>query len=92
MFLKSDYELITLKETEVFINQHKHLHEIPSAKELEENGLHLKEMNLLLLKKVEEITLHLIRQQKEADEMRSQINALKNELQLFKNNNELFCI
>jgi hypothetical protein len=37
---------------------------VPSAKEMEKNGVQLGEMNLLLLKKLEELTLHLIEQQK----------------------------
>lgn len=40
----------------------RHLPEVPSAKEMELDGLNLKEMNLILLKKVEELTLHLIDQ------------------------------
>jgi len=62
---EKDYNLLSLPELEIYINQNKHLPEVPSAKEMEANGLHLKEMNLLLLKKVEELTLHLIEQQKQ---------------------------
>ena len=47
---EDDYELPSLKEIEAFINVHKHLTEVPSAKEVEE-GQRLGEMQLLLLKK-----------------------------------------
>ncbi len=67
---ESDYELMSLEEIETFISEKGHLPEIPSAQEVEENGLSLGEMNAMLLKKIEELTLHVIRQQKE-------INSLK---------------
>ncbi|MBK1442516.1 hypothetical protein JHJ32_21130 [Parapedobacter sp. ISTM3] len=54
------YELPTLSEIAAYVKQHKHLPEIPSARDIENDGLNLAEMNLLLLKKVEELTLHLI--------------------------------
>ncbi|WP_420319188.1 hypothetical protein [Ekhidna sp.] len=54
------YNLRTLEETEAYIQSNKHLPEIPSAKEMEANGVQLGEMNMLLLKKIEELTLHLI--------------------------------
>ncbi|MBT0608848.1 tail fiber protein [Aequorivita echinoideorum] len=64
------YELISLKELEAFLNENNHLPEIPSAKEFSENGMELKEMNLLLLKKVEELTIYTLQQQKEIDALR----------------------
>ncbi|MFC3197309.1 hypothetical protein ACFOET_06770 [Parapedobacter deserti] len=39
---------------------HKHLPEIPSAADIQRDGLDLAEMNVLLLKNVEELTLHII--------------------------------
>jgi hypothetical protein len=57
---EKDYNLLPLKEVEHYIAQNKHLPEVPSAKDMESDGLNLKEMNLILLKKVEELTLHLI--------------------------------
>lgn len=55
-----DYKLPSLEEIQSYITTHKHLPEVPSAKEIEANGLNLGEMNLLLLKKVEELTLYVI--------------------------------
>jgi hypothetical protein len=57
---EEDYPLPSLAETEIYIKANKHLPEVPSAKEMEENGIDLKRMNLLLLKKIEELTLYLI--------------------------------
>ena len=51
---------------------------MPSAKEMEKNGVQLGEMNMLLLKKVEELTLHLIEQNKEIKELKNEIKELKN--------------
>jgi hypothetical protein len=64
------YNLLPLSEVETYIKANKHLPEVPSAKQMEEEGLNLKEMNLLLLKKVEELTLHLIEMKKENESLR----------------------
>ncbi len=58
------YKLPNLGTTEQYIKENKHLPEVPSAKEVETNGIELGQMNALLLKKVEELTLHLIEQNK----------------------------
>jgi hypothetical protein len=59
VFEKS-YPLPTLEEVKSYIDENKHLPEIPSAKEMEENGVNVGEMNMLLLKKIEELTLYVI--------------------------------
>lgn len=74
---EKDYNLLSLTELETYINANKHLPEVPSAKEMEANGLNLKEMNLLLLKKVEELTLHLIEANKKIDNLDKQVQSLK---------------
>ncbi|MCD9014744.1 tail fiber protein [Parachryseolinea silvisoli] len=71
---EQDYALLSLQELERYIQQNKHLPEILSAAEMEANGLKLMEMNLLLLKKVEELTLHAIEQQKAIDTLTSKVN------------------
>jgi len=70
--LNPTYRLLTLSEIETFIKENHHLPKVPSAKEIEENGLSLKEMNLLLLEKIEELTLYTIQQQKEIDLLKVQ--------------------
>jgi hypothetical protein len=72
-----DYSLKNLDEVEVFIKANKHLPEMPSAAEMEAQGVNIAEMNKLLLQKVEELTLHLIEKNKE-------IQAVKEELQVIK--------
>ncbi|WP_345954251.1 hypothetical protein [Mucilaginibacter sp. PAMB04168] len=59
------YRLPTLQEVERYVKLNRHLPEVPSAAELAAGGMQVGEMNLKLLQKVEEITLHLIAMQKE---------------------------
>ncbi|MBK1442602.1 hypothetical protein JHJ32_21560 [Parapedobacter sp. ISTM3] len=63
-----EYELPALADVEAYVKEHRHLPEIPSAKDIERDGLDLAEMNLLLLKKVEELTLHLIEKEQIIEE------------------------
>lgn len=71
------YRLPSLFEVEQFILQHKHLPEIPSAKEVEENGVDLGEMNKKLLQKIEELTLYIIQQDKEMKEVKKRLGRLE---------------
>jgi hypothetical protein len=75
---EKDYDLLSLTELENYIQQNKHLPEVPSAKEMEKDGLNLKEMNLILLKKVEELTLHLLSQEKKIVTLQNEVQTLKN--------------
>ncbi|MCG8385108.1 MAG: tail fiber protein [Cytophagales bacterium] len=59
---EEDYDLPTLENIESYIRQNKHLPGVPSAMEMEENGIDLGAMDMLLLKKVEELTLYLMQQ------------------------------
>lgn len=63
--LKSDYTMPTLAEIESFTKINNHLPNVPSAQEIQQNGLSLGEMSTILLQKVEELTLYAIEQQKE---------------------------
>jgi hypothetical protein len=65
-----EYKLPKLEDVEAFYKENQHLPEIPSAKEVEENGIAVAEMNVLLLKKVEELTLYVVEQQKEINKLK----------------------
>ncbi|EJL63257.1 hypothetical protein PMI10_02455, partial [Flavobacterium sp. CF136] len=65
----NDYKLKSLQQVEDYIKENSHLPEIPSAKEIEKNGLMLAEMNMALLKKIEELTLYTIEQQKNTEKL-----------------------
>jgi hypothetical protein len=79
VFEKS-YALPTLEEVKSYIDQNKHLPEVPSAKEMETNGVNVGEMNMLLLKKIEELTLYVIEQQKQIEAQASEIKYIKSAL------------
>ncbi|WP_243860481.1 tail fiber protein [Flavobacterium poyangense] len=86
----NDYKLKSLQEVEDYIKQNSHLPEIPSAKEIEQNGLMLAEMNMSLLKKIEELTLYSIEQNKKIEAQAKEIETLKNlVLRVTKLENEL---
>jgi hypothetical protein len=88
-----DYKISSLAELEVFLRSNRHLPEIPSAETVAQEGISLGEMNGKLLKKIEELTLYLIEQNKsisiqnekllEQDKrislLQTEINAIKKE-------------
>lgn len=85
------YDLPTLEETKAYIVENKHLPEIPSATEIGTNGIDLGDMNMLLLKKIEELTLHQIDlleklqvQNSRMENQNSEIQNLKKELGALK--------
>jgi hypothetical protein len=65
-----DYDLPSVKELESYIKENKHLMGVPSAKEVEENGYSMNGMDVILLQKLEELTLLVIQQQKEINALR----------------------
>ncbi len=77
---EKNYNLPTLAEVETYINQNKHLPEVPAANEIEKNGIKLGEMNMLLLKKVEELTLYVLEQNKMNQIQSDEIKLLKQQL------------
>lgn len=74
---KKQYNLPTLEEVEEHIKQKGHLKDIPTAKEVEENGIYLGEMDSKLLHKIEELTLYTIEQQKEIENLKVENKQLK---------------
>jgi hypothetical protein len=76
VFEKS-YNLSPLNEVESYIQENKHLPEIPAGKDIERDGLKVREMNLLLLRKIEELTLYLIEQDKTIKDQQRRLDALE---------------
>jgi hypothetical protein len=62
-----DYKLKDLAFVESFIKQNKHLPDVPSAKEVEAEGISVGDNQALLLKKIEELTLYVIGLKKEIE-------------------------
>lgn len=77
-----DYNLMSLSEVDSYIQKYKHLPNIKSASEYEAIGtVDISELQLKLLEKVEELTLHTIRQQKELEALKKQNEVLSNQLE-----------
>jgi hypothetical protein len=74
VFDSERYKVKSLDELDRFIKQERHLPEMPSASELKENGMDLAEMNLRLLKKVEELTLYAIEQDKRIKDLAARVD------------------
>jgi hypothetical protein len=74
---EQEYPLMSLYELEASIRNEKHLPGIPSAEEVEKEGITVGEIQSQMLKKIEELTLYTIAQQKQLDEQRIQIEALQ---------------
>jgi hypothetical protein len=79
------YKLPTLEETEKYVKENHHLPEVPSAAEIEKEGMSLNEMNVILLKKVEELTLYMIEMKKESATMKKENEDLKKRLVALEN-------
>lgn len=81
---EKEYILSSLEDLERFILLNKHLPEIPSAKEVVEEGIDLGAMNSKLLQKIEELTLYLIEQNKQLKAQLSRVSKLEKELRGLK--------
>ncbi|MDH6253956.1 hypothetical protein M2347_003683 [Chryseobacterium sp. H1D6B] len=75
-----DYKLRPLKELQAYINDNGHLPEVPTTEEAVKNGIELKEMNILLLKKIEELTLYTLQQQENMEKQNKRIEMLEKKL------------
>jgi hypothetical protein len=78
------YKIGPLKELESYVKTNKHLPEIPSAKEIENNGFDLGEMNKVLLKKIEELTLYLIDREKDLEVQKNKVKVLEDSFKEIK--------
>lgn len=78
------YALKSLSEVEGFIKENKHLPEVPSEKQMQEEGLNINEFQIKLLQKIEELTLYTIEQQKQIDNQNYRIKELEERLSKIK--------
>jgi|GEM_PF-6493926 len=74
---EKDYQLTSLSDVEAYITENQRLPEMPSALEVAEEGYCLHEMNVKLLQKVEELTLHSIRQNKEIEQLKQVLDSYR---------------
>lgn len=66
---KEDYELMSLEDVEEYVKTNQHLPRIPSQEEVIANGINVGDTQVMLLEKIEELTLHLIEQNKRIKEL-----------------------
>jgi len=74
---EKDYKLRTLTETEAYVNEHKHLPEVPSAQKFKTNGYSVGKFDDIMLKKVEELTLYMIELQKQNEVLKAKVESLE---------------
>lgn len=72
------YQLRPLDQVAKFIKEKGHLPGIPSAQEVAKQGFEIAEMQQKLLEKIEELTLYIIQQQKEIEELKLELQKVKN--------------
>ena len=77
---KEGYDLRSLKNVQKYIDKNGHLPDVPSAEQMKEDGLDLVKMNMILLRKVEELTLYGIEQNKKLEKQQADIDALKRQV------------
>jgi hypothetical protein len=83
----TNYRLRPLSEVEQYINQNHHLPEVVSAEEVDKNGLDVGDNQAALLKKIEELTLYVIEQDKQIKKLEnenSEVKELKKEVEALK--------
>jgi hypothetical protein len=72
-----DYKLLSLLETERYIKTNNHLPDIPSGRDMQRNGVNVNEMQMMLLRKVEELSLYLIEKEKQILKQEQKTNSLE---------------
>jgi hypothetical protein len=77
----ADYKLAPLDQVNAYIQAHGHLPEVPSTAEVQAHGVDVGDMDALLLKKIEELTLYAIAQQKRCDLLEKQVLDLNAQLE-----------
>ena len=65
-----DYELASLEELASFVENERHLPDIPTQEQVDQEGLNLGAFSVKLLKKIEELTLYVIQLKREIDELK----------------------
>lgn len=72
----SKYDLLSLFDLKKYIKENNHLPNVPSAQEVKDEGIEVGEMNRILLEKIEELTLYMIKQAEEIESLREKVEQL----------------
>jgi hypothetical protein len=75
-----DYQLMPLKQLAAYVEKEKHLPDIPSARTIREEGINIAEMQMQLLRKVEELTLYILEQQQVIEGLKEETQQLRERL------------
>jgi hypothetical protein len=75
----SDYKLPALRDVKSYIQQHHHLPDVPSEKEVKKDGINLGDQQVILLKKIEELTLYVIEQNEKLQQLEQKVTDLQEE-------------
>lgn len=76
---KPAYRLMPLEELRSFLSVHQHLPDMPTAAEVEKEGIDLGDMDAKLLRKIEELTLYVLELKKENDEIKARLKKCSEE-------------
>jgi hypothetical protein len=71
------YPLRSLASVEQFIKTHKHLPDLPSAADIQQNGAKVAELATKMMQKIEELTLYSIAQEKRILQLEQQLTTIK---------------
>ena len=74
------YELMPIEQVKAYVDENLHLPGIPSASEVQESGINMTQMQVQLLKKVEELTLYTYQQQQMINELEKALADLRRDL------------
>ncbi|TAM94751.1 MAG: hypothetical protein EPN39_16785 [Chitinophagaceae bacterium] len=84
----SAYHLPSLDSLSIYLKRYHHLPGITSAKQMQTNGVNLGQNQTKLLKKIEELTLYVIEEDKMNRQLQTNLDALKKEVESLKNNSK----
>jgi len=79
-----NYKLLKLSEVESYINDNKHLPDIPSAEDVEKKGIGIGDMQSKMMQKIEELTLYIITQEKNIQKQQATIELMQTEINALK--------
>ena len=80
-----DYDLNEIEEVKAFVQENKHLPNVPSTEEVNANGINVAEMDATLLRQIEELWLHVIEMNEKLERVESENAALKAEIKELQN-------
>lgn len=72
-----NYQLRSLQDVQAYIQENKHLPDVQSAEQMQQEGVSVSDLQTTLLRKIEELTLYIIEQGQKIQDLQQQLNDLK---------------